>query len=62
MKSKKTINPLIFIELNEINFDVAKKYIQQRILNLPNFKRLLEGHFIRTSSERQYHLLEPWIQ
>lgn len=62
MKSKKTINPLIFIELNEINFDVAKMYIQQRILNLPAFKHMLDGHFIRTTSEQQYHLLEPWIQ
>ncbi len=62
MRSSQSTAPLIFVELNEVNFDVAKMYIRQGVLNLPNFKHMLKGHFIRTSSEKQYQLLEPWIQ
>jgi hypothetical protein len=62
MKSNQLATPLIFVELNEVNFDIAKMYIRQGILDLPNFKRMLKGHFIRTSCEKKYHLLEPWIQ
>jgi hypothetical protein len=62
MQIKKVIKPLIFIELNEINFDVVSQYIDKNLLTLPSLKKLIDGCFIRTSCEKDYHLLEPWIQ
>jgi hypothetical protein len=50
---------LIFIELNEINFDLVKIYAQK--YDLKNFKYLIKKLRI-TSSEDEYELLEPWIQ
>ncbi len=50
---------LIFIELNEINFDLVKIYAQK--YDLKNFKYLIKKLKI-TSSEDEYELLEPWIQ
>ena len=48
------------LALNELNFDLIKKYIMRY---LPNFKRLLKNErLIKTESENEYHLLEPWIQ
>lgn len=55
---------LIFIQLNEINFDLVEKYIagskKDKFPNLfyikKNFKNFL------TYSENQYEKLEPWIQ
>lgn len=52
---------VVFLGLNEINFDFVKHYADQGLL--PNFKKLLETHpLIETSSEDQYEFLEPWIQ
>lgn len=51
---------LVLLELNEINFDVAARYVER--LNLKNLKRLLDGRRIRTCAEDDYNLLEPWIQ
>ena len=51
---------LILIELNEINFDILKKYS-----NLKNFKFFNKEFFKNlktTSSESIYENLEPWIQ
>jgi hypothetical protein len=56
MNSKK----LIFLELNELNFDIAKEYIVSE--NLNNLKKIISGNFIETNSESDYALLEPWIQ
>ncbi len=56
MKSKK----LIFIQLNELNFDQVKYYIKK--YNLKNFKKLLKLNYNKTISEKKYELLEPWIQ
>ncbi len=50
---------LIFLELNEINFDLVKSYVE--IYDLKNFKHLIENLKI-TNSETEYELLEPWIQ
>jgi hypothetical protein len=62
MQAKQVIKPLIFVELNEINFDMVSQYINTNLLTLPSLKKVLDGYFIRTSCEKQYHLLEPWIQ
>lgn len=51
---------LILVELNEVNFDVARSYFDG--LPLPAFKRLCAGMSVRTSSEQHYEELEPWIQ
>jgi hypothetical protein len=51
---------LVLLELNEVNFDVASKYVDR--LGLSNFARLFESGIRRTSSESRYEQLEPWIQ
>ena len=51
---------LILLELNEVNFDVAGRYAET--LRLPAFRKILEGSKIRTTSEKRYEDLEPWIQ
>ena len=51
---------LLLIELNEINFDVAKTYVDK--LGLAAFGRLVAGRSILTSAEANYEELEPWIQ
>lgn len=50
------------MELNEINFDVVDKYIAKDITRFPALRRLLAGARIRTSCEKRYEELEPWIQ
>ena len=52
---------LIFIELNEINFDAVSFYIKIG-LYLPGFKKLFDKGIINTKSESEYKNLEPWIQ
>lgn len=53
---------LILLELNEINFDVVKKYVAADSTRFPSLKKLLAAAQIRTSCEKQYEELEPWIQ
>ena len=58
--TKKSKKKLIFIQLNEINFDHLKKYTRDY-----NFKFFNKNFFkkLKTStSEENYELLEPWIQ
>ncbi|MBT8525976.1 hypothetical protein G6724_08455 [Polynucleobacter paneuropaeus] len=55
-------NPLIFLELNEINFDIVRLYLEDSPDLFTNFRRLLCLKSIRTSSEKNYDELEPWIQ
>lgn len=53
--------PLLLLELNEVNFEGLEHYF--RLGRLPTFRRLFERHgFARTVSETQYEHLEPWIQ
>jgi Type I phosphodiesterase / nucleotide pyrophosphatase len=52
---------LIFLELNEVNFDYLRAYADKGLL--PTFARLLDKHgYALTESEREYQNLEPWIQ
>jgi hypothetical protein len=60
-KRAKQMKKLILLELNEINFDVVKKYIASGA-TLPGFKRLIDEGLITTTCESSYSLLEPWIQ
>ncbi|MGK0180583.1 MAG: hypothetical protein ACI8PD_002395 [Nitrospinales bacterium] len=54
--------PLILIELNEINFDVANQYVKGNPGLLPSFEKLMSLHNISTVAEENYEELEPWIQ
>jgi hypothetical protein len=53
---------LILLELNEINFDVVERYLAENSNRFPALKKLLAGARIRTSCEKHYEELEPWIQ
>jgi len=51
----------ILIGLNELNFDYILYYAQKG--KLPVLETLLDKHrLIETESEKEYKLLEPWIQ
>ncbi|MDB4770091.1 hypothetical protein OAF97_01340 [Akkermansiaceae bacterium] len=46
--------------MNELNLDYIKGYITEG--KLSNFKKLLKHGLVKTSSEKEYQLLEPWVQ
>jgi hypothetical protein len=52
---------LLFIELNEINFDIVKLYLDMNY-SLPNFSKINEFSSINTFAEEKYEAIEPWIQ
>ena len=52
---------LVLLELNEINFDIVKKYSESN-LDLPGFRKLFSKGVSNTTAELKYHELEPWIQ
>lgn len=54
--------PLLFIALNELNFDLISKYVEHDAERFPGFAKLLNFPSIKTNSEDSYKLLEPWIQ
>lgn len=60
MLSNKNKN-LIVVELNEINFDIIKKYLLSGI-KLPNFSKIIKFQNINTLAEKKYEEIEPWIQ
>lgn len=49
------------IELNEINFDIVKLYLDKGI-RLPNFQLIFDRGLVSSTSEEKYEELEPWIQ
>lgn len=51
---------LILVELNEINFDIVRKYINSS--NLKHFSFLVNKNTKTTHAETEYSKLEPWIQ
>ena len=50
------------IELNEVNFHIVKKYVQERPGYYQGFEKLLNLTSFNTSSEESYDQIEPWIQ
>ncbi len=52
----------MLIELNEINFDIVSSYLKNKPGRFPGFEKCFAGKLIRTSSEKNYKHLEPWIQ
>jgi len=61
MNSLSIEKQLILLELNEINFDIAAKYLDSGV-SLPALREIMSGRFITTEAERVYEQLEPWIQ
>jgi hypothetical protein len=53
---------LILLELNEINFDVVRKYLDLHPGKFKAMERLIGCFHIRTTAEKKYEELEPWIQ
>jgi hypothetical protein len=52
---------LIVLQLNEVNFDLVARYIDQH--TLPGFRALLKDfNRVETYAEKRYEELEPWIQ
>lgn len=52
---------VLLIEFNEINFEFIERYIAAG--RLPAFRDFIARHgYSRTTSEREYETLEPWIQ
>lgn len=55
-------NPLILLELNEINFEIVKQYVDAEPILFPSLRRLMAGAMVRTEAEQKYEEIEPWIQ
>ena len=53
---------LIFLELNELNFELVKFYLSKYPQRFLGFEKLLNSISIETCSEKFYDHLEPWIQ
>jgi hypothetical protein len=53
---------LTLIELNEVNFEIVREYINEKKGNFLGFEQLLSFNYATTSSEEEYDLIEPWIQ
>ena len=52
---------LNLLELNEINFELVEKYIDQAPNAFPGLKRLFELKTFQTFGEREYDNIEPWV-
>ena len=53
----------IFIQLNEINFEIVNKYLKNYKLKIKNFHKITSTFkSFETYGEESYHELEPWIQ
>jgi hypothetical protein len=61
MQNIKSSKRLIFIQLNEVNFDIVSQYIKKYPGIFNNLKKILDS-IIDTTSENKYEYLEPWIQ
>lgn len=56
------LKKLILLELNEVNFDLIKLYVESCPNEFPHFCELFKRYNISTVSELEYSSLEPWIQ
>lgn len=62
MTNLNVLKRLIFLELNELNFDVVARYIEKFPGRFNSIERLMACVHIRTIAETKYEQLEPWIQ
>lgn len=53
---------LVLLGLNELNFDIVRRYLDSKPRVLNGFRQLVSLPGIETSAESEYNLLEPWIQ
>lgn len=53
---------LNLIELNEVNFEIVKKYVSEHPGKFPGFEKLFNMENYETTSEDVYEQIEPWIQ
>ena len=53
---------LNLIELNEVNFEIVKKYVSEHPGKFPGFEKLFNMESYKTTSEDVYEQIEPWIQ
>ncbi|BET12277.1 hypothetical protein [Pandoraea sputorum] len=53
---------LVLVELNEINFDIAKEYVREHPGRFPALAKLMAGACVRSTCETNYVEIEPWIQ
>lgn len=53
---------LILLELNEVNFDLVKKYVEVEVSRFPGLARLFKLKMVNSLAEENYDELEPWIQ
>ena len=53
---------LNFVQLNEVNFDVVKQYVNENPGKYKGLEELFTLNEYSTYSEEEYDLLEPWIQ
>lgn len=61
MPTRSKASQLLFLELNEVNFEYLEHYFS--LGHLPNLGSFLGAHgYQKTSSEETYALVEPWIQ
>src|SRR5262245_15169662 len=52
---------IMFVELNEINFELVESYIARG--ELPTLRRFFEEHgYVRTTSEEAHERANPWMQ
>ena len=51
---------VVLIQLNEINFEIVKKYVDKGYKL--NFLEKIFNESINTEEEEEYENLEPWIQ
>jgi hypothetical protein len=55
------MQPLLLVELNELNFEFVRRYVERG--HLPSFSLLLQQYGLGTTfSEVVYENIEPWIQ
>src|SRR5258706_951479 len=61
LHNPRRVTPLIFLELNEVNFEFVEHYVRRG--RLPEFERLIGAHgYARTRWEQTDEQIEPWIQ
>ena len=51
---------MLILQFNEVNFDIVRKYGHRELPYLLRFIDELQE--VKTTSERRYENLEPWIQ
>lgn len=62
MNKFKSNRLLVLLEINEVNFDLVREYLNLYPGRFKWMEVLLRNYHIKTTSEKNYEELEPWIQ